>query len=58
MREENARLRIEARQVDAELEAAARESARLSAEVARREEEVIALRERVAAQRAKRHGKK
>ena len=58
MREENARLRIEARRVTAELEAAERESARLSAIAARREEEVSALRERVAAQRAKRHGKK
>ena len=57
MREENARLRVEARQVDAQLEAARRESARLSAIAARREEEVRALRERVAAQRAKRHGK-
>ena len=58
MREENARLRVEARQVAAELEAAERETARLSAMAARREEEVNALRERVAAQRAKRQGKK
>ena len=57
MRQENARLRTEARQVDAQLEAARRETARLSAIAARREEEVRALRERVAAQRAKRHGK-
>ena len=49
------RLRLEAAEVDRQLEVAQQESRRLEGVLQQREDEVQRLRERVAAQRARRH---